>query len=100
MSFIRDSMSTMRLLSTKGDDAPQFNVMVNFSGPGVAELARNGKPIPDGGDSLTYGVGVVSDLTGVGGAVNGAGRAATKVDGAVPTGAAALTESGINIRRE
>ena len=41
MSFIRDSMSPMRLLSPKCDDAPQFEVMVSLSGPGVAEPAKN-----------------------------------------------------------
>ena len=30
MLFIRDSMSTMRWLSTKCDDIPQSEVMVNF----------------------------------------------------------------------
>ena len=77
VSFIRDSMSPMRLLSTKCDGAPQSDVMVNFSGPGVAEPARNEEPMPDGGDSLTYDVGAASDLTGVGGAVNGAGGTVT-----------------------
>ena len=48
VSFIRDLMSPMRLLLTKGDDAPQSDVMVNFSGPGVAEPTRNEKSIPDG----------------------------------------------------
>ena len=57
--------------------------MVNFSGPGVAEPARNEKPMPDGGDSLTYSVGAAADLTAVvGGAVNGAGEAATGAAGA------------------
>ena len=42
ISFIRDAMSPVRLLSTKCDDASQSKVMVNFSWPGVAELARNG----------------------------------------------------------
>ena len=88
MSFILDSKSPMRLLSKKCDDAPQPDVMVSFRGPGVVEPARNVKPMPDGGDSLTYGVGAASDLIGVGGAVNGAGGAATGVDGAVTTGAA------------
>ena len=41
MSFIRDSMSPMRLLSTKCDDALQSEVMVNFGGPGGPESARN-----------------------------------------------------------
>ena len=62
--------------------------MVNFSGPGVTEPTRNEKQMPDGGDSLTYGVGAASDLIGVGRAVNGAGGAATGVDGAVTTGEA------------
>ena len=75
MSFIRDSMSPMRLLSTKCDDAPQSDVMVNFSGSGVAEPARNEKPMLDGGDSMTYGVGAASEVTGVGGGVTGAGGA-------------------------
>ena len=82
MSFIRDSMSPIRLLSTECDDDLQSDVMVNFSGPGVAEPARNEKPMPDRGDSLTYGVGDCSDLTEVGGAVNGAGGAATGAAGA------------------
>ena len=50
--------------------------------------------MPDGGDLLTYGVGAASDITGVGGALNGAGRAATGVDGAVTireAGAGAMT---------
>ena len=88
MSFIRDSMSPMRLLSTKCDDAPQSNVMVNFSGPGVAEPARNEKPMPDGGDSLTYGVGAASDLIGVGETANGPGGVATGVDGTATSGEA------------
>ena len=88
MSFIRDSMSPTRLLSTKCDDAPQSDVMVNFSGHEEAEPVRNEKPMPDGGNSLTFGVGAASDLTRVCGVVNGAGRAATGVDGAVTTGAA------------
>ena len=41
MFFIRDSMSLMRLLSTKCDDTPQSDVMVNFNGPGVTEPAKN-----------------------------------------------------------
>ena len=41
MSFISDSMLPMRLLSTKCDDASQSEAMVDFSGPGVAEPARN-----------------------------------------------------------
>ena len=40
MSLIRDSMSTMRLLSTDCDDAPRSDVL-GFSGPGVAAPARN-----------------------------------------------------------
>ena len=56
ISFIRDLMSPMRLLSTKCDDTPQSDVKVNFSGPGVAEPARDEKPMPDEGDSMTYGV--------------------------------------------
>ena len=39
--FIRDLMSPMSLLSTKFDEAPQSDVMVNFNEPGVAEPARN-----------------------------------------------------------
>ena len=88
MFFIRDSMSPMRLLPTKCDDAPQSVVMVNLIEPGVAEPARNEKPTPDEGDSLTNGVGAASGLTEVGRAVNGAGGAVTGVDGAVPTGEA------------
>ena len=57
---------------------------MNFSGPGVAEPARNEKPMLDGGDSMTHGVRVATEVTGVGGGVTGAGGAAT---GAV-TGAA------------
>ena len=41
MSFIHDSMSPMRLLSKKCDDIPLSDVMVNFSGPGVAEVTTN-----------------------------------------------------------
>ena len=41
ISFICDSMSPMRWLSTKYDDASQSKVMVNFSGPGILEPARN-----------------------------------------------------------
>ena len=41
MPFIHDLMSPMRLLSTKCDDAPQSDFIVNFSEPGAAELARN-----------------------------------------------------------
>ena len=83
MSFIRASMSPMRLLSTKCDDAPQSDVMIDFSGPGVAEPARNEKPMPDGGDSMTYGVRVASDVTEVGDEVNRPDWAATGVDGEV-----------------
>ena len=83
MSFIRASMSPMRLLSTKCDDAPQSDVMMGFSTPGVAEPTRNEKPMPDGGDSMAYGVRVASDITEVGGAVNRAGWATTGVDGEV-----------------
>ena len=67
----------------KCDAAPQSDIMVNFSGPGVAESARNEKLMPDGGDSVTYGVGAAREVTGVGGGVTGAGGAATGVDGAV-----------------
>ena len=69
-------MFPIRLLSTKCDDAPQSDVVVNFSGPGVAEAARNEKPMPDGDDSMTYGVEAASEVTGVGGGVPGAGGAA------------------------
>ena len=41
MFFIRDSMTPMRLLLTKCDDALQFDVMANYSGPGELEPARN-----------------------------------------------------------
>ena len=37
---------------------------------------------------MTYGVGAASDITGVGGAVNETGGAATGIDEAVTTGAA------------
>ena len=87
-------MSPIRLLSTKCDDATQSDVIVNFSGPGVAQPARNQKPTPDGDDSMTYGLGEASDLVGVDGAVHGRGGGATDVDGAVTTGeagAAAMT---------
>ena len=87
MSFIRHSMSPTRLLSINCENAPQSDVMVSFSGPGVAELARNEKSIPDGGDSRTYGVRAASKETEVGGGVTGAGGAATGVDWKV-TGAA------------
>ena len=80
MFFIRDSMSPMRLLSTKCDSAPQSDIMVNFSGPGIAEPAKNENPMPDGGDSMTYGVGAAWEVTGVGGGKTGAGGAATRVD--------------------
>ena len=43
--------------------------------------------MPDGGDSMTYGVEAAWEVTGVGGAVTGAGGAATVVDGEL-TGAA------------
>ena len=76
MSFIRASMSPMRLLSTKCDEAPQSNVMVNFSGQGIVGPARNEKPMPDGGDSMTYRVGEASEVTEVGGGITGAGGAA------------------------
>ena len=36
MSFMRDSMSPMRCLSAKCNDAALFEVMVNFGGLGVA----------------------------------------------------------------
>ena len=76
MSFFRDSMSSMRLLWTKCDDAPQSGIMVSFSGPRVAEPARDGTPMLDGGYSMTYGVGAASEVTRVGGGVPGAGGAA------------------------
>ena len=41
MFFVRDSMSPMRLVSTKCGDALQSNAMVNFSEPEVAEPTRN-----------------------------------------------------------
>ena len=44
--------------------------MVNFSGLGEAEHARNEKPKPDVGDSMTYGVGAASVETGVGSEVS------------------------------
>ena len=81
MFFIRASMSPMRLLSNKCDDAPQSDVMANSRGPGGTGPARNEKPMPDGGDSLAYGIGEASDLTGVGGAVYGAGGAAARAAG-------------------
>ena len=57
-----DSKRPMRWLSTKCDDAPQSEVMVNFSGPGVVESAKNEQSMPDGGDSMTlYSVGVAWD---------------------------------------
>ena len=83
MSSIRDSMSSMRLLWTKCHDALQSDVMVSFSGPGVAEPARDGTPMPDVGDSITYGVEAASEVTEVGGGAPGAGGAA---------GAGAMTE--------
>ena len=56
---------------------------MNFSGPGVVELARNGQWMPDGGDSRTlYGVGAAWEVTGAGGAVTGAGGAVTGAVGA------------------
>ena len=87
ISFIRDSMSPMRLLW------PQSDVIVNFSGPVLAELARNEKPMPDEGDSMTYGAGAASEVTGVGGGVTGAGGGAAGVDGKVTgtAGAGAMT---------
>ena len=97
MFFIRDSISPMRLLSTKCDDTPQFDVMVNFSGPGIAELAKNENPMPDGGNSLTYGVGEASDPIRVDGAVNGAGGAATEVDGAVTSGEAGAGAMAVGV---
>ena len=87
MSFICDSMSPMRLLSAKCDDAPQSDVMVNFSGPGVAEPVRIEKARPDGGDSMTYVVGAALEVTGKGGGETEAGGAATGAD-VVVTGAA------------
>ena len=90
MFFIRASMSPTRLLLTKCDDAPQSDVMMCFSGPGVAEPAKNEKSMPDGGNSITYGVGAASEVTGVGGGATGAGGAATgAVTGA--TGAVTIT---------
>ena len=41
MPFIRDSMTPMRLMSTKCGDTPQVDVTVNFSGSEVGEPARN-----------------------------------------------------------
>ena len=41
MSFIRASMSPMRLLSMECDHAPQCDIMVHIKGPGVPEPARN-----------------------------------------------------------
>ena len=41
ISFISNSMSSMKWLSTKCDDAPQFDVMVVFTGPGVVEPTMN-----------------------------------------------------------
>ena len=52
ISFTHDSMSPMKRLSTKCDDAPQTKVMMNFSGPGVAEPAKNKESMPDGGGSV------------------------------------------------
>ena len=76
MFFRRDSMLSMRLLSTKCDDAPQSDVMVRFSRPGVAEPARDKTPMPGVGDLMTSGVGAASEVTGVGGKVREAGGAA------------------------
>ena len=77
MFFIRESISPMTLLSTKCSDAPKSKVMVHFSGPGVAEPARNQKPMPDRDDSMAlYGVGVsceVNEATGVGSMAAGEG---------------------------
>ena len=81
-------------MSTKCDDAPQLDVMVNFSGPGVAELARNKKSMPDGGELMTYGVGASSEVTGVGGGVTGAGEVATGADGTITGAAGAGVEQG------
>ena len=74
MSFIRASMSPMRLLFTKCDDVLQSDVMGNFSEPGVAERTRNEKPMSDGGDPMTYSVGAAREVTGVGGGVTEASR--------------------------
>ena len=52
VSFICD-LASMGLLSTKCDDAPQSDIIVNFSRPGVTQPARNGCPMPDGGDWMT-----------------------------------------------
>ena len=82
MSFIHNSMSSMKLLSKKCDDAPKSDVMVNFSGPGVAQLMTNEWPMPEGGDSIAYGVGTAWEGTRAGGA-------ATRVDAAVTGGAGA-----------
>ena len=79
MFFIRNWMSPMKLLSMKCDKAPQSGVMMSFSGPGVAEPAGNEKPLPDGADSMTSGVGAASEVTGVSGGVPGAGGEATGV---------------------
>ena len=98
MSFVRDLMSPMRLLSTKCNDAPQSNVMVDFSVSGVAEPARNETLMSDRGDSLTYDVRTASDQIGVGGAVDGASGAATGVDGAVTTGEAG--EEAMNVGKD
>ena len=43
MPSIRDSMSPMDVLSTECDDAPQSEVMINFSGPGGAEPVSEGE---------------------------------------------------------
>ena len=41
VSFIHDSMSPMRLLSTEYIDVPQSEVIVHFSGPGVVASTKN-----------------------------------------------------------
>ena len=52
ISFTRDSMSPVRWMSMKCDDAPQSEVMVNFGGSAVAESTRNEKPMPNEGNSM------------------------------------------------
>ena len=77
----------------KYDDAPQFKFKMNFSGPGVSEAARNEKPMPDGGDSITLCcVGAAWKVTAAGEAVTGAGSAVTGAATAVTraTGAGAM----------
>ena len=65
----------MSWLSTKFDDAPPSEVMMNFSGPGVAEPARKERPMPDGGDSMAlYDVGESWDVTATDEALTGAGK--------------------------